>query len=1059
MRNIISRLAALSAIFISTVSCRMDELEIPQPADPGASTSVRVEVVPSIQGMDEVQTKSSVTSGESAVKDINIFFYHNGLLVTSSYVQTPSVASFLLNDGMDYNVYALANVGRITPVDKEADFIKYKMTIGSSGFVGSMNSGGIPMAWQKSNYVVSKSVTQLPMALVRLVSKIRFKVDMDALAGLKVKSIRLCNAAGAVTPFTMNGHGGSKITAASDAINGDYASASDLNAINSGGQIYFYALENCQGTLLSGNKDPWKKTPDNISVANLCTYLEVDCEFQAGFALNGTITYRVYLGQDNCTNFDIIRNVDMGVTLCLTKNLDNVSWKIDPDVDYNGSLGYAWIEQGLHAMDDLYVGETVQWGFSVNEYLEDFLGEGLKGCRLVARQGSQVNSNLRFGDIVYSAGDYFCDMKCLAKTVSPCTLWLVDSDGNYITDIRLEDDTIECLDPNFAVGDGSKKRPVDRIVPPQSNVSPEVNGNDDKVYLYLVDNAGRNLNSTKADGQYGFDLGLFNNVSMSSTASEAVKGKVGTSSAALIAQSYSMLGATRGTSMSGGPSFTCTVRSVNAGSNATLNDALSKVYHIQDDHDGDNHIVDLSFAAANVGKGTAEADFSIIRPKFFLADKSTFTSTNGYTMFGASYIASYNPSKLDFLADVIYVGRRKGSVSSTIIDGTEQINFRTGGSIPGYYLPTATRVVAYPYIVDYSSAPMKVSSPSAKGIAIDGKTCDVFIMDRTSAVSALSEADSNRDYMRAEVGIRTTGDKDVYYDYQDLNGAYVTSSGSVTSNAAYNYTWGDDTYSYRGCGWYTGEGMSTAINANKDANVASLAGYTGANVYNITMRQPVRFNISWNSSSKCPVINMSGNTLGVTFKIYVGLVLTSSCTTANNTGSSSSKHTYTVTTPDNRTTVPPFVYTLSGLSSSASLPNYATLESKFADINKNYWHENCTNAINLKSNRFSQMAMPESAEYAISIAVEDNGVWVPIEISKSEPTGSISTSLYTFYSHTARGTYASTSSMTNPDGSSRGSDSSVSSQASRYSDYTTATGSYKVKFTVLHDSYWNWYNL
>ena len=39
---------------------------------------------------------------------------------------------------------------------------------------------------------------------------------------------------------------------------------------------------------------------------------------------------------------------------------------------------------------------------------------------------------------------------------------------------------------------------------------------------------------------------------------------------------------------------------------------------------------------------------------------------------------------------------------------------------------------------------MKVSSPSAKGIAIDGKTRDVFIMDRTSAVSALSEADSNK---------------------------------------------------------------------------------------------------------------------------------------------------------------------------------------------------------------------------------------------------------------------------------------------------------------------------
>ena len=39
----------------------------------------------------------------------------------------------------------------------------------------------------------------------------------------------------------------------------------------------------------------------------------------------------------------------MDVTLCLTKNLDTVSWKIDPDVNYNGTLGEAWIEQGFHS--------------------------------------------------------------------------------------------------------------------------------------------------------------------------------------------------------------------------------------------------------------------------------------------------------------------------------------------------------------------------------------------------------------------------------------------------------------------------------------------------------------------------------------------------------------------------------------------------------------------------------------------------------------------------------------------------------------------------------------
>jgi len=1049
----------LLSVILSVVSCSLDELEVPEPVGTGSHSQVRIEVVPSIQGMDEVQTKSSVTSGESAVKDINIFFYHNGLLVASDYVVTPSVASFTLNEGLEYNVYALANVGKVTPVDRESDFIKYKMTIGSSGFVGSMNAGGIPMAWQKSGYTVSKSVTQLPVVLVRLVSKIRFKVDMDALAGLKVTSIRLCNGAGAVTPFTMNGHGGSKITAASESINGDYASPSDLNTINNGGQIFFYALENCQGTLLTGNKDPWKKTPENISVANLCTYLEVNCEFQSGFALVGTITYRVYLGQDNCTNFDIIRNVDMGVTLCLTKNLDNVSWKIDPDVDYNGTMGGIWVEKGLHGTDDLYVGETVLLGLSINQYLEDFLGEGLSGYKLAVLNNDEPCDHFRFGDITYSAGDYFCEMTCRQETGGDSfSIWLTDSEGKLITDLSPYDGDIVCSYPELLIGDGGRCGSRVKIVKPQMNVCPVVNGSTDNVYLYLADRHGYNLNCDAQEGQYRFDLSYFSSMTMAAAPTALTIAKT-TTGAADVVGAYSAT-FTKGTSMDNGPAFKAVVKMSNPGTNAALCRNLSNIYHVQDYHPGGNDIAELAFAARNTVPTKTEADFEIVRPKFYLADASTFQPSNGYTMFGTTYIAAYNPSKIDYWADVIYVGRRKSTSTSTIIDGTSLINYRIGGSNPGYYLPTATRTYAYPFLADCSSAPLQHTSASAKGIVIEGNECNVFIMDRIGGVSKLSETDGNKAYMRAEVGVRTMGGKDVYYDYEDLNGTFVKSDGSIGTSAAYNYTWGDDTYSYRGCGWYTGEGMRTVINANKDSNVASLSTYTGANVYNLMMRKPVEFEVSWNATGKYPEVRMTGNTFGATFKVYVGMVFTSSCTTANNTSASSSKHTYTVTVPTKNTTVPGYEYKMTGESATATLPNYVTVEGQFATINKNYWHENCTNAINLKGNRFSQLAMPESVEYVLTIVVEDADLWVPVQIKRTEPSSAITaSSIYTFYSNTARGTYADTSSMTNPDGSSRGSDSNVSSQAAKYSDYTKATASYRVKFSTLHDTYWNWYNM
>ena len=45
--------------------------------------------------------------------------------------------------------------------------------------------------------------------------------------------------------------------------------------------------------------------------------------------------------------------------------------------------------------------------------------------------------------------------------------------------------------------------------------------------------------------------------------------------------------------------------------------------------------------------------------------------------------------------------------------------------------------------------------------------------------------------------------------------------------------------------------------------------------------------------------------------------------------------------------------------------------------------------------------------------------------------------------------------MTNPDGSDRGKNSNVSSQASKYSDYNKATATYSVGFEFLNLFRWN----
>ena len=1051
------QITLMAATLAAISSCTMHEMDIPGIGE--GEETVKVQVVPSIRGLEDVTTRSSVTSGESAVNDINIFFYRDGLLAASEYITTPSVATFLLAKNVPYNVYAVANAGRIDPISKESDMLSYRMSLGSSGFVGTLNGLGVPMVWSREGYTPSGSLAQLPVSLVRLVSKIRFRIDTDALAGLRVTAVRLCNGAAAVTPFRMNGHGGSKVTSASEVTTGDYASDSDLQSLNAGGEVYFYALENCQGTLLPGNTDPWKKIPSSISVADLCTYLEVDCEFQSGFALAGTITYRIYLGQDNCSNFDIIRNVDMGVALCLTRNLDNVSWKIDPDVDYNGSLCSAYVEQGLHGLDNIYVGETSLMCLSINSYLEDFIGEGLPGHSLAVFGADGKNSpDFQLGTIMYSAGDYFCEIKCIDATQSSNTLCLVDADRNIVTDFTLEDGALLAHYPKMVIGDGYQVRPGDAVSEPQCYPYPLVNGREDKLYIYLTDSEGNNLNCMEDWGQYGFDLSLFMPIGTRITPTDQMTATAGSVSERIASTCFSG-NVALGTGMNDGPSAVLTLRMSNTGSSSSINSALSLGYHLDGYHSGMNTPFTVTLSSAKAESVSYYADYDIVKPTFYLGSGDTFPQNLGWNLGGETYIVSCNPSYIDLLCDVYFVGKLRSTTISPVLSNAAPLLFQKGGNSAFSYVPGSRTTIEQPYFCDGCS--MTLKNTSGTPATIDGKDCRVYVMDADKGIRSLSEDLSipNR-YIRADVGISTIGDRAVQYDYCDLNGGFVASDGTVGTNNSYSYIWGQDGYYYSGAGWYTGPRMSDAVDAHKDAQVATYDGYCGRNLHNIIIENPVTFKVGWNTSSKCPVLEMSGNTFGCTFKCVVGMCWTSSCSWDYNTGGSPTTTRYAVYEPEINNASYKYSYTMSGLSASVNLPSAYTVESKFASINKTYWHENCTNAINLKSNRFSQLAMPESVTYYITIFVENaNSVWVPIDTEIQQYTGKVTASYFTFYSNTARGTYADTSSMTNPDGSDRGKNSNVSSQASKYSDYTKATASYGVGFEFLNLFRWNRYNL
>lgn len=279
--------------------------------------------------------RSSVSPDEYLIDDLTLVAYCDGELYHTAAFNGPDHVSMSFQTGRSYDLYALANVGRILPSDSEDDFLSgFCVRISDVSDLGE----SVPMASECVVLNVVPGMESVTVRMERLAAKIRFAVDDEALEGMKVESVRLCQSAVSVFPYNDFGGDGSKALTAADVCDGDYASVSDIEELNNGGVICLYAMENCRGVLLPGNTDSWNKVPDSLGEdAPLATYLEVGCTFAAGSHYVGNVTYRFYVGRDDCSDFNVLRNSDMLITLCVTEEaLGRVSWKVEADVDVPG---------------------------------------------------------------------------------------------------------------------------------------------------------------------------------------------------------------------------------------------------------------------------------------------------------------------------------------------------------------------------------------------------------------------------------------------------------------------------------------------------------------------------------------------------------------------------------------------------------------------------------------------------------------------------------------------------------------------------------------------------
>ena len=269
-------------------------------------------------------SKSSLAVAESKVSDLTILTYCAGTLVRESYYETFSSMAMILERDKEYDFYALANMGRINPPMLEEDVRSLAFSMSYAENAGR----GLPMCWSMMGYRPS-AADEISIALTRLVAKVVVSVDPGT-TGLKVTSASVLQTPMKVRPFSESG---SKALFGETSV-GDYASESDILALNSGGTASFYILENMQGTLLKGNTDSMKKIPPASSTQfHTCTYMEVQCAFEDCDDKEGDVCYRMFLGEDALSNFDVARNKIISLVLKLTDDGFKVSgsWKVTAD--------------------------------------------------------------------------------------------------------------------------------------------------------------------------------------------------------------------------------------------------------------------------------------------------------------------------------------------------------------------------------------------------------------------------------------------------------------------------------------------------------------------------------------------------------------------------------------------------------------------------------------------------------------------------------------------------------------------------------------------------------
>lgn len=288
------------------------------------SPGVRVNL--SLSSYSEKTKSGGIISGEE-ISDLNLYLFRSdGELEYHYYTGDYSETDLLLPiiNGNEYYVYIIGNINSTPSFGNMSELEMGVRQISDISDISDLTYG-IPIAGKTSLITLSDGIT-ISVSVMRLYAALDVSFDFSNFTGqdLTVTSVAIKNI-----PNQINYFQPFQASSGSELIQEGYSiSGLEINRSNNS-SVTLYSTENLQGNLLQNNI----LQEDKILTGNIaepyCTYLEITAEYQSDEKF-GTISYRLYPGKDNVTNFDIERNYRYNLIISPTdKGLGKINWRID----------------------------------------------------------------------------------------------------------------------------------------------------------------------------------------------------------------------------------------------------------------------------------------------------------------------------------------------------------------------------------------------------------------------------------------------------------------------------------------------------------------------------------------------------------------------------------------------------------------------------------------------------------------------------------------------------------------------------------------------------------